>query len=352
MKSSRFTVPELVPQALDAPDHFNDWYFTLHFEHAGRPHVLKLSITEGTLLGQMTGLTLSREGLHTRDEDDATVLLPPQGADLQLEEHDDPMLWEQAGDEVRVTMGTLTAICRPEEQRIIARHPRLQADLTYRPRGPILHWEHEAGAVAQVTEITRVSGSESMSEVEGTLTLDGETVPVQGRGVFEHVWFSALNFFEIRHMNWIYAHFDELYVYLCHCESVTSESQPFHFETGEMVLGFNDQQWLPVTYLEVEPLSWIYLQAARRFVPLEQAVIARTEVGTLHLTTRMAHYPLMIHGGAVRLEGLTVDRVPGWQSLFYDAPIVLEGYFKASDGRRIPLTHGVGMNELIRISAL
>ncbi len=350
--SNRFTLAELVPQALDSADHFNDWYFTAHFEHQGRPHALKLSITEGTLLGQMTGLTVSREPLHLREEDDATVLLPPQGQDILIEEQDEPMTWEQEGDEVRVQMGSLTALCRPDMQRIIARHGRIQADLTYVPRGPILHWQHAAGAVCQVTEITRVSGSESMSEVHGTLTVDGETIPVHGRGVFEHVWFSALNFFEIRHMNWLYAHFDELYLYLCHCESVTSESRPFHFETGEMVLSLNGQQWLPVTSLEFEPMAWVYLQAARRFVPYEQQVVAHTEGGTLRLTIRMAHYPLMIHGGAVRLEGLTVDRVPGWQSLFYDAPVTVEGSFKTPDGRRIPLTHGVGINELIRISAL
>ncbi len=350
--SDRFTLPELLPQALDSPDHFNDWYFTLHFEHAGRSHTLKLSITEGTLLGQMIGVTLAREPLHLADEDDATILHPPHGEDILIEEHDYPMEWEQRDDGVHVTMGSLTAQCGPEKQRIIARHERLQADLTYVPRGPILHWQHAAGAVCQVTEITRVSGSESMSDVEGTITLDGETIPVRGRGVFEHVWFSALNFFEIRHMNWIYAHFDEAYLYLCHCESVTSESRPFHFETGETVLVLEDKQWLPVISLEVEPLRWVYLQAARRFVPFEQKVVAQTEAGTLRLTARMAQYPFMIHGGAVRLEGLTVDRVPGWQSLFYDAPVTLEGVFKSKDGRSLPLRNGVGINELIRISPL
>lgn len=348
----RFTLPELLPQALESPDHFNDWYFTLHFEHEGWPYTVKLSITEGTLLGQMIGLTVSREPLRLVEEDDATVLLPPQGADVLIEEHDYPMEWEQHGDEIHVTMGTLTAICGPEKQRILARHERLQADLTYVPRGPILHWHHAAGAVCQVTEITRVSGSESMSDVEGTLTIDGKTIPVRGKGVFEHVWFSALNFFEIRHMNWIYAHFNEAYLYLCHCESVTSESRPFHFETGEMVLLLNDKTLLPILSLDVEPLSWVYLQTARRFVPFEQKVTAQTEAGTLRLTSRMARYPLMIHGGAVRLEGLTVDRVPGWQSLFYDAPVTLEGVFKHKDGRTTPLRGGVGINELIRISPL
>lgn len=350
-RTTRFEIDELVPKFLDRPERFNDWYFTVHFMHRGESHLVKLSITEGSLLGQKNSLTVSRDPLFLRAETDTTILYPPksdiivseegEGIELEFSEHD---------DQVHVSMGGLTAICTPDWQRIISTNDTIGADLTYTPRGPILHWEHKAGAVCQVTEITRVSGSESLSDVKGTLTIHGETIDVKGWGLFEHVWFSALNFFEIRDMNWVYAHFDNMFLYVCHCESVTSESRPFHFETGEMFISLDDE-FLPVTRLEVEPESWVFMQKARRFIPLEKHLTAKTALGTLKLRMRLVNYPLMLQG-ATRLEGLTVDNIPGWSSLFYDGPVSLEGNFKYTDGRVIELKNGVGINEVIRISAL
>jgi len=347
--TTRFTIDELSPKYLNQPERFNDWYFTVHFVHEGQPCLAKFSITEGSLLGQTAQLTFSRDPLHLAEEPDATVL-HPSVRDISLVEDGGHFAYSVAEDEVRIEMGSLTAICRPDQQRIISSNQTLGADLTCTPRGPVLHWKHAAGAVCQVTEVTRVSGSESLSDVRGTLTINGQTIPVEGRGLFERVWFSALNFFEIRAMNWIYAHFDELYVYICHCESVTSESRPFHFETGETYLVAGDD-FMAANSLEVTPESWVYLAQARRFIPLEQNVVVRTDRGTLRLRTRLAHYPLLAQD-PVRLEGLTIDNIAGWTSLFYDAPIALKGTFTYADGRVVQLAGGVGINEQIRISAL
>jgi len=348
-RATRFTIEELTPKFMDQAERFNDWYFTVHFTHAGTRHLVKLAITEGSLLGQMNQLTLSRDPAALTDEGDAVVLRPSSN-DISITEEDKELGFSSSEQEVRVEMGCLTAICGSEQQRILSTHERFGADLTFRPRGPMLHWEHEAGAVCQVTDVTRVSGSESLSNVQGVLTVDGAEIQVEGWGLFEHVWFSALNFFEIRSMDWIYGHFDEMYLYLCHTESVTSESKPFHFETGEMYIIVGDD-FLPVKSLEVEPESWVFLQEFRRFIPAEQAVVARTDRGTLKLKTKLSNYPLFIQEPA-RLEGLTIDNVPGWSSIFCDVPITLEGKFTYKDGRVIDLTGGVGMNEVIRISPL
>ncbi len=346
---NHFEIDELMPQFLDRPEHFNDWYFTVHFEHGGRPMLAKFSITEGNLLGQATHFTFSQDPLRLVEEPDAVVLQRSLN-DVIVAEENLPLEHSCAGDTVQVTMGSLTAYCRPEQQRIVYSKDGVNADLTFTPRGPILHWEHKAGAVCQVTDVTRVSGSESLSDVRGEITLHGQTMPVVGRGLFEHVWFSALNFFEIRHMNWIYAHFDEFYMYICHCESVTSESRPFHFETGEMYMVINDD-FMPAESLEVTPEQWVFLQEARRFIPLENSVVVRAAQGTLRLKVRLAHYPLILRP-PTRLEGLTVDNVPGWQSLFFDGPVTLEGKFTYKDGRVVPLKGGVGINEVIRMGAL
>ncbi|OQY20835.1 MAG: hypothetical protein B6I35_09915 [Anaerolineaceae bacterium 4572_32.2] len=348
-RATRFTIEELTPKFMDQSERFNDWYFTVHFTHEGKKHLVKLAITEGSLLGQMTQLTLSRDPASLKDEGDA-VTLSRSVNDISLTKDEAELLFSQSDDQVKVEMGCLTAICGLEQQRIISTNETISADLTFKPRGPMLHWKHEAGAVCQVTDVTRVSGSESLSDVQGTLTVNGQEMQVEGRGLFEHVWFSALNFFEIRAMDWFYGHFDEMYLYLCHCESITSESKPFHFETGEMYIIINDD-FLPAKSLEVEPESWVFLEDFRRFIPSEQSVVVRTDQGTLKLKTRLLNYPLFIQDPA-RLEGLTIDNVPGWSSIFCDVPITLEGKFTYKDGRVIELTNGVGMNEVIRISPL
>ncbi len=351
--SDRFEVYELTPKFLDQPERFNDWYFTAHFEHEGQPYLVKLSITEGSLLGQATHFTFSQDPLQLEEAPDykgTCLVLHPSPNDLIDIEENLPLLHTAEGDTIKVAMGSLQATLRPDQQHIIYEKDGIHADLTFTPRGPILHWEHKAGAVCQVTDVTRVSGSESLCDVRGEFTLHGRTFPVVGRGLFEHVWFSALNFFEIRHMNWIYAHFDEFYMYICHCESITSESRPFHFETGEMYFVLNDE-FMIAESLEVTPEQWVFLEEARRFIPLENSVIVRAAQGVLRLKVRLAHYPSILRPPA-RLEGLTVDNVPGWQSLFFDGPVALEGKFTYKDGRVIPLEHGVGVNEVIRMSAL
>ncbi|MBN1177826.1 MAG: hypothetical protein JXD18_01330 [Anaerolineae bacterium] len=348
MRTELFTIDHLRPKFLENSERFNDWYFTVHFKHEGKPVLAKFSLTEGSLLGQATHLSFSQAPLDLREEPDALVM-KPSSADLSVHPNAD-FSFAAVEDEVRIEMGDLIAICRADEQRLISKNEQLSADLTFRPRGPILFWNHEPGAECEVTDVTRVSGSESLSEVTGSVTVQGQKMDVQGRGLFERVWFKALNFFEIRWMNWIYAHFDNAYLYLCHCESTTSENQPFHFETGDVYLELEDDL-LAGTSLEVMPETWVFFEQVRRFIPLEQSVVMRTDKGTLKLNVRLAHYPQMAQDPA-RLEGLTINNIPGWGSLFYDGPVTLKGKFTYKDGRVVELVDGVGINEVIRIAPL
>jgi hypothetical protein len=346
---TQFTIGELSPQHLDRPEHFNDWYFTVHFVHEGKPCLAKFSITEGSLLGQMDNYTFCQDAVALEHEPDAKVLRLPDH-DLNLTKPEKEMGFNVAENEVKIQMGELTAICRPDRQRIISTNEILSGDLTCTARGPILHWGHEAGKICQVTEVTRVSGSESLSDVKGEITFGGKRIEINGRGLFERVWFSALNFFQIRAMNWLYAHFDEMYLYICHCESVTGDSRPFHFETGEMQMIVNNE-FMTAKSLEFMPESWVFFPQARRFIPLEQSITVKAVQGTLKLKMRLSTYPLLLQPPA-RLENLTVDNISGWSSLFYDAPVMLEGKFTYRDGRIVKLANGTGINEQIRISAL
>ncbi|MBN1483931.1 MAG: hypothetical protein JXA37_04350 [Chloroflexia bacterium] len=348
-RSKTFTLEELKPRYIESKERFNDWYFTAHFEHQGRPCLARLTITEGTLLGHGSHLSYCRQEPTIRQEADARVL-EPTGDNVVIAGPGANFEASYKGDQVTIQMDDLTAICGPEQQRIIAQNERYEADLIYTPRGPILTWDHGEETPSHVTEIARVFGRESLSDVHGTLRIDGEKIAVQGRGLFEHVWFDALNFFEIRVMNWVYAHFDPLYLYICHCESVDSQGRPFHFETGEVYLT-DDQELLISQSLEITPESWVYSPQVRRFIPLEQSITVKTGQGRLKLDAALSHYPLLPEE-PTRLEHLTIDNIPGWNSLFYDAIISLEGKFTYPDGRSLDLRGGVGINEIIRIGPL
>jgi len=344
-----FDLENLKPKFLDQSERFNNWYFTVHFPHAGRNYMVKLHISEGSLLGQCNYLAFSHAPLALEQEDDVTVLRPSPN-DFNLIQTEDRISFDATADQVTVQMGELTALCRADQRRIISTHPRLSADLTYTPRGPIFYWGHAAEAVCPVTEATRVSGCESMSNVTGTITLDGQEMQVEGRGLFERVWFGQLSFFQIRVTDWLYAHFDEMYVYLCRTESVTGEGRPFHFETGEAYLIAGDD-FMQTQRIEITPDKWVFLHEARRFVPIEQTFVVRTDKGVLKCQSRVMHYPQFIQQPA-RLENLIVDNVPGWSAVFYDAPVVVEGKFTYKDGRTIKLNNGCGVNEQIRIGPL
>jgi hypothetical protein len=348
-RATLLSISELEPKLMDQAERFNDWYFTVHFAHDGANCLARLSITEGTLREQRNQLSFSRAPLAVEEQQDALVLHPCE-SDILLSRPGKELSYTQGEGEVEVNLGELTAICRPDRQRIISTDDTIGADLTFTPRGPALHWGHEPGDVCEVTEVTRVSGAESLSDVTGVLTVNGETIAVEGRGLFEHVWFGDLNFFQIRAMNWIYAHFEETYLYLCHCESVTGENQPFHFETGEVYMIAGDEL-LVAEHIEVMPERWAFLGQARRFIPIEYTVTARTDRGRLKVTARLSGHPLLLQPPA-RLETLTVNNISGWSTLFYDAPIALEGTFTYKNGRVIELENGVGINERIRVSAL
>jgi hypothetical protein len=103
--------------------------------------------------------------------------------------------------------------------------------------------------------------------------------------------------------------------------------------------------------IEISPDSWVYVEEAHRFVPLEQSWSIRTDAGVLKLQTRASAYPQFIQP-PMRMEFLTIDNISGWSTLFYDTPVAVRGSFRYRDGRTIALSDGVGINEQIRISPL
>ncbi|MFX1538369.1 MAG: hypothetical protein ACFFDI_29615 [Promethearchaeota archaeon] len=350
MVTSKITLEEVKPKFQDQDERYNNWYFAATFSYEGIVYNIKLSISEGSLLGQQNFISLSWDPMEiSPEEDDANVLKKPPN-DIRIITGEEHIEYTKKRGQFIVEMGDLKAICKTNERRIISKNSKISLDLTFTPRGPVFYWGKEKGALCIVTEETHVAGIESLSNVKGTIKVNGKQIEVEGTGIFERVWFGKLNFFQIRVMNWCYANFDELYTYVCLCESEDNESKPFHFETGKVYLTLDDE-YLFANKIEVAPESWVYLEEARRFIPWEQSLEVRTDKGKLKLRIIPSHYPQLIQP-PTRLEAFIVDNIPGWNSLFYDLPVRFEGKFIYKDGRTLELSNGHGINEHIRIVPL
>jgi hypothetical protein len=350
MNTTKITIKELEPKFVGAAERYNNWYHTADFNYKGKEYCLKLSITEGTLLGQQNFFSLSSDPVRIEMDNGIAVLKKPKN-DINFVIDEDNIEYTTEDDKFVVEMGDMKAICSEDERRVITKHKNLSLDLTLKPRGPIFYWGNKKGALCEVTEETRVAGIESLSMVNGIIKANGKKLKVENaRGLFERVWFGKLNFFQIRIMNWVYAHFDQLYTYICNTESQTNSGGPFHFETGKIYI-IDTEDYLFANRIEVTPESWVYFEEAKRFIPWDQSVEIRTDKGKLKYTIKPYRYPQLIQP-PTRMEDFVVDNIPGWSSLFYDLPIKLEGKFIFKDGEKLELTNGRGINELIRLVPL
>ncbi|MHA1362408.1 MAG: hypothetical protein ACTSP1_07715 [Candidatus Freyarchaeota archaeon] len=351
-RPAKLELEDLKPKYMDRQQRYNNWYFAANFTHDGRDYLVKFSIREGTLMGQnKIFLSLSTDPLILKQEGDVQVVQEPvNDIDIVKPLEDKDFKYTEDNDKIRIEMDELTAMCRVDEWKIVSRNKRLGADLTFTPRGPSTFWGGEKNAVCEITENTRVSGIETLSNFEGNVIIDGKEIEVQGRGLFERVWIGSLNFLEIRLVDWIVANFDQMYTFLCHVESDASDGRPFHFETGTVHLVMEDD-YMVAKKLEVIPEKWVYLRSAYRFIPYTQRVKVETDKGSLEMMATLSMYPQPIDEPR-RIENLTINNITGWSALFYDAPVKLEGKFTYKNGKTVKLTNGVGINEVLRILPL
>jgi len=351
VKTTKITLEEMKPKFQDAPTRYNNWYTTADFTFNGKDYCLKLSLTEGTLLGQQNFLSLSMEKPTIVQENGQAILKKPKN-DINLVLEEKNFHYTIDDEALIVELGNMKVICKEEERRVICNTDDLKLDITSKPRGPVFYWGKEKGALCHVTEETEVAGIESLAKVNGVIsTKEQAKIEIKDAwGLFERVWFGKLNFFQIRIMNWVYANFDQLYTYICHTESQKNDGGQFHFETGKVYLLETDD-YLFIDRFEVTPESWVYFEEAKRFIPWEQSVVARTAKGKLKYTIKPYRYPQLIQPPTPMFDFM-VDNIPGWSSLFYDLPVRMEGKFIFNDGEKLELTNGRGINELIRLVPL
>ena len=341
---------DLKPKNCDKPQHWNDWYFTANFTHEGKDYWMVLSIAEGTFMGGSgIGLGLAADPFSPVLEGDAHTV---GKAEKQIAIHKlcapDALQFTET-DTITVEMDDLKAVCKPNQQKMVSANETIRGELTCTPRGPVLRWGNKKEGKSPVTKGTSVCGVESLSDVSGTMVVNGEEIKIKGRGVFEHVWIDALNFMNIRVMDWVYANFDEAYMFLCHCESISDDGTPYHYEEGLIYL-METTDYLVVRGLTFVPETWVYLKPFRRFIPSRQKVTVSTDKGTLEMKIGLSLYPQIAQ--TMRMEPLIMHNITGWNVMFFDAPIGLEGKFTYTDGEAVELHSGKGVNEQLRILPL
>ncbi|MGC1121736.1 MAG: hypothetical protein WBA22_11650 [Candidatus Methanofastidiosia archaeon] len=349
--SAYIELDDLRPKHMDLPTHWNDWYFTVTFSDEGKDCFLVMAITEGTFMGGSgCSIGFCQDPFSPVQEGDAQVVgepvnhigigkLLPQNAFNYTEEK----------GTIKVEMEKLRAVCGISKQEIISENETLSAHLTFSPRGLVLRWGNKKDGQCPVTEGTSVSGIESLSDVQGTITVNGKEMDITGRGVCEHVWIKALEFMKIRTMDWTYLNFDQLYAFFCHCESISDDGTPYHFEDGVIYL-LDGEDCFVTRKIEFVPEAWVYMKPYRRFIPSQQKVTVQTDKGVLDMRIKLSLFPQIAQ--AMRLEPLTMHNTTGWSVLFLDAPINMKGKFTYTDGNPVELTNGKGVNEQLRILPL
>lgn len=334
----------LKPAFLDSEKRYNNYFFTVGFELDGRFAMAKFSITEGTLRGQTTKHCLSRGGLVLREEGDASIFLAAD-QDLNLKEYYTDIDITHDAQQVSVGMGHIAMTCRADCNRISSQHPALGAELTFTPRGPVHYWGNSPGARCQVTPGTRIQGMEVPSLAKGSIVVYGKSVQVDGAGVFEHVWFDEYEYMQIRLMNWTVGHLEKATLFLSRTDSVDQRGTPYAYHTGGVFLE-EQERYIPAVQIEVKPKKWVYMQEAKRFMPLEYEITVQTEEGILDLQSRLAHYPQLL-SPPMRLEDITLNGITGWAMLAYDVAVEMHGRFTFADGSSVSLGEGHGVHEMM-----
>jgi hypothetical protein len=334
----------LKPAFLDSEQRYNNYFFTVGFELNGQFSMAKFSITEGTLRGQTTKHCLSRGGLVLREEGDTSVLLVAD-QDLNLKEYYTDIDVTHDAQQVSVRMGQINMTCQPDCNRISSEHPALGTELVFTPRGPVHYWGNSPGASCQVTPGTRIQGLEAPSRVKGSMVVDGTSVRVDGAGVFEHVWFDEYDYMQIRLMNWTVGHLEKATLFLSRTDSVDQNGTLYAYHTGGVFLE-EHERYITASQIEVKPKKWVFMQEAKRFIPLEYEMTVQTEEGILGLQSRLAHYPQLL-APPMRLEDLTLNGITGWAMLAYDVAVEMDGQFTSADGTSIALGEGQGVHEMM-----
>ncbi|NHI93854.1 MAG: hypothetical protein EAX96_15305 [Candidatus Lokiarchaeota archaeon] len=366
---------DLKPQIMDKPNRWNDFYGVVNFEHEGVPCFLSLVMNEGPLLGFSSNrFKLSKGPLKTTRNDGIPTINEYGIVMRKIKPQIKPTFkYEVKDNAVFIYQDEVTVICKPDEQKIISTNKDMNGELIFKPRGPELWWGNERYRNCMATPEATQTGFELLSTVSGKITIKGEDFDIKGHGLFEHVWITTSDpkkispqdwMMDIRDLDWIYANFDDHYLFFCNTLSVNNKKCFYNFMTGSIYLKDGEEgEILVVKDIKSKSKNWHKVElncemmasnktcSLTELMAIERIFKLKTNKGTLKLKAIMSMYPQLIYKPQIH-ENMTLNGKNGLKMLFYDAPILLEGTFKYDYGREIIFKNGTGVNEQMHINSI
>ncbi|WP_141564297.1 hypothetical protein [Mycolicibacterium palauense] len=231
---------------------------------------------------------------------------------------------QRFADRVSVDLGDFHLVCRSDHSwhySLEDEKSGIKAEFVHQGRGYPTWYGKDTPSV--LTQHSIAYGYNWSGRVEGTITIDGRTVRVAGKGIRERYYSVDQSAAEIGGWeDWAWFHFDEVF----------GSMYEMRLGSKDMSLNMVDEgQYFPAGDFTIEHHDWAYLRPLGAFIPTRYVVTMETGAGVLEFTARAV-------GATTWGVG---DKVP-------DTPVVtlnwdaLEGVFTYADGRTRPLTNGRG----------
>ncbi|MDY6997233.1 MAG: hypothetical protein SW019_11590 [Actinomycetota bacterium] len=230
---------------------------------------------------------------------------------------------ERCTDHVTVDLGDFHLVCRPDHTWHYALEDKdagIKADFVHTGQGyPTWYGKDEPSVL---TQHSIAYGYNWSGRIDGTLTIDGRTVRISGKGVRERYYSVDQSAAEIGGWeDWAWFHFDEVF----------GSMYEMRLGNKDMSLNTADGQYCPVGDFTIAHHDWAFLPTMGAFIPSRYQVTMKTQAGILDFTARAI--------GASTWSG--GDKVPetAVATLYWDT---LDGVFTHADGRKEVLTNGRG----------
>jgi len=232
---------------------------------------------------------------------------------------------DRSDDRVEVALGHNRFICKDDKTwhySIADKEKGIAADFVHTGVGFPL-WYYDKKELRAPTPHSLGGGYFWPGIVEGTLTVDGRTVRIKGKGARQRYYAADYCSEEVGGWHdWTWFHFDELFGCLEEMKRTKYKVMSLYLLDGE--------RYLPDGRFNVEHHDWAYLHQIGCFIPGRYLITMETEAGTLEITADV-----------VGSYCWAVTDVP-------DAPFAildwdnLQGSFTYKDGRKKALTNGRG----------
>lgn len=228
-------------------------------------------------------------------------------------------------NEVVVEIGCIKIVCHNDQSwDITVNDPEkgLQAKLHHQPpcHGPLWYGREKP---SYLTQHSVTYGYNCCGSVEGTLTIDGQVIPVKGAGIRERYVAVDSSAAELGGWeDWGWFHFDEAF------------GSMYDMRLGmkdQVVTLVEEEKYLPEGKLDIEHHEWAYMPRFGGFIPTVYKIKVETEEGTLNMTA---------HAANARTCGVTGKQPDNpVATLLWDD---VEGTFTYKDGRVRELHNGYG----------